>query len=143
MQAVCCCVSCCPLRCCALLPMASPIAPLCTTACCVAHCATVYCCPWCCLWCCPLRCRALLPIASPIALPCAAACHVAHRAAVHCCPSYHLLRRCTLLVLGCHCGVKEVSTGLWGLHTEPGESKIRVSVTYHWYPCSYVRSRCC
>src|SRR5882757_6901865 len=116
-----------------------PIVPPCAAACHVTHCTVVCCCPWCRPLC---RC-ALLPIASPVALLCAAACRVTHCTAVHCCPSYHLSCRCTLLVLGCHCGVKEVSTGLWGLHTEPGESKIRVSVTYHWCPCSCVRSHCC
>jgi len=133
----------------------SPIEPPCTAARYATCRAGACCCPSYCLLCC----RALLPVVPPIVLPivplhavavvlpvvspCTAGCHTACCAGARCCPLRHLSCCGALLVLGCPCGVKEAGTGLWGLHTEPGESKIRVSVTYHWCSCWRVRSRCC
>src|SRR5712671_7674856 len=129
----------------------SPAKPLCTAARYATCHAGACCCPSYCL-----SCRhALLPVVPPIVplhtvaivLPVVSPCTAGHCTAccagARCCPLCHLLCCGTLLVLGCPCGVKEAGTGLWGLHTEPGESKIRVSVTYHWCSCWRVRSRCC
>jgi len=145
------CPWCCPSHRRELLPMVSPIAPPCAAAHRVTHRAAVRCCLWCCLsrcsalqpWCHPSRGRALLPV-MPLVTPVRAAARrtvcLSHRRALlpvvpPIIPLHAVavvLPHRALLVLGCPCGVKEASTGLWSLHTEPGESKTRVSVTDHW-----------
>ena len=153
------CPWCCPSHRCELLPMVSPITPPCAAAHHVTHRTAVRCCLWCCLSrcscgvtrrtavrCC-LSCHlsrwcVLLPVVLSVcctAVHCCLLCRLLCCLTVRCCPLRHLSCCGTLLVLGCPCGVKEASTGLWSLHTEPGESKTRVSVTDHW--C--VMSCCC
>src|SRR5712671_900459 len=133
------CPWCCPSHRRELLPMVSPIAPPCAAAHRVTHRAAMRCCLSCRL---SRRC-VLLPVVLSVcrtAVRCCPSCRPSFHCTplpsccltVRCCPLRHLSCCGALLVLGCPCGVKEASTGLWSLHTEPGESKTRVSVTDHW-----------
>src|SRR5712671_1240169 len=149
--AVSCCPWCRPSRHRALLPIVSPIARPCAAACGVACRAAVRCsrgvthraAMHCCLSCHLSRRCVLLPVVLSVCrttVCCCPSCRPSFHCTplpsccltVRCCPLRHLSCCGALLVLGCPCGVKEASTGLWSLHTEPGESKTRVSVTDHW-----------